>query len=190
MTIDARITAITYTGDHRSALFCPLPIPSPSRRTLAAIRFMHGRWTRSRGAGHDNLRASVGSTEASRKHLAVKCKSVCLSPSNRERLLLPNGFGVVGPMRASVDSTSPNSQTGARESTSSRYSGSVWCLRRESRQEPMLGRGRWFRGAQSGEDHARNDVAEHGQSQRELRTCDWFAKAAVDRIEHTNFFLG
>src|SRR5262245_12735833 len=93
-------------------------------------------------------------------------------------------------MRASVDSTSPNSQIGARESTSSRYSGSVWCLRRESRQEPMLGRGRWFRGAQSGEDHARNDVAEHGQSQRELRTCDWFAKVAVDRIEHTNFFLG
>jgi len=44
---------------------------------------------------------------------AVKCKSVCLSPSNRERLLLPNGFGVVGPKQVAL---APNltSQQGQR----------------------------------------------------------------------------
>ena len=41
--------------------------PSPSRRTPAAMILTHGRWTRFRGTGRDNLRAPVGSTRATRK---------------------------------------------------------------------------------------------------------------------------
>ena len=37
----------------------PFPIPGQSRRTPAATILTHGRWTRSRGAGHANPRASV-----------------------------------------------------------------------------------------------------------------------------------
>jgi hypothetical protein len=63
----------------RSA-YRPFPIPRPSRRSQAARILTHGRWTGSRGAGHDSLRASVGSTEASASIVAR--------------------FGVVGPTRA------------------------------------------------------------------------------------------
>src|SRR5262249_50299931 len=33
-------------------------------------------------------------------NFAIQCEYVCLSPSNRKRLPLPNCFGVVGPTRA------------------------------------------------------------------------------------------
>src|SRR5262249_53362865 len=45
-------------------------IPGPSRRKPSAIRLTHGRWTRSQGAGHGNLRASVGSTDAAKDVVA------------------------------------------------------------------------------------------------------------------------
>src|SRR6516225_11534019 len=81
VTIDARLTVMIYTEDQPSALlFVDFPIPRPSRRKPAAMRLTHGRWTRSRGAGHDSLRASVGSTDASASLLAR--------------------VGVVGPTRA------------------------------------------------------------------------------------------
>src|SRR5262245_20226442 len=54
----------------------------------------HGHWTRSRGAGHANLRASVGSTDASTSLPArVGVGSTEASAS------LPARVGVVGPRR-------------------------------------------------------------------------------------------
>ena len=41
--------------------FCLFPISSSSRRTPTAMTLAHDRWTFSRGAGNDGLRASVSS---------------------------------------------------------------------------------------------------------------------------------
>src|SRR5262249_10560489 len=64
-------------------------------------------------------------------HFAIQCESVCLSPSNCERLPLPNCFGVVGPKRASScpvgsskPSRNPPEHDGQQSSAASRENGS------------------------------------------------------------------
>jgi hypothetical protein len=60
VTFDAGVTAIIYTGERQSAfLLVQIPIPSPSRRTPAAIDTHARPLDPFSEAGHDSSRASV-----------------------------------------------------------------------------------------------------------------------------------